>query len=192
MTLQPTTSGPKSWRRILVRTLGILLLLVLGIYLSRNFWIKTVRAYYLGRVTLASEELGRNLPAVDEVEILALGGEVAECTPDSFSPDLGPPVGTISRRSVRGAEAAQLASVWRGIDFDRHYAALCFSPYYALRFRHQGRLVLETAVCWHCSTYTLPAGVFGHVEYGFDSKGTEAQTLLAALTQLCPHPPTSK
>lgn len=189
---QPTTTRPKRRLRILLRAVGVLMLLSLVVYMTRDFWITSLRAYYFGRVYLASEEFGRHLPPVDEIEILALEGEVAEGTPDSFLPDLGPPVGTISRHTIRGADAEQMADIWRGIDFDRHYAALCFSPYYALRFRHQGRLILETSVCWHCSTYTLPVGIFGSAQYGFDAKSKEAQELLATLGQLCPHPPASK
>ncbi len=116
----------------------------------------TLRAYFIGRTYLTAEELGRLLPTVDEVEILALGGEVADGTPDSFPPDIGSRLGTVNRKTIRGAEAEQIASIWRDIDFDRHFASLCHDPFYALRFHLHGRLILETSVCWKCSTYTLP------------------------------------
>ena len=192
MTSQPTTPRPKRWRRFLSWFTGVIIALSLFVYLTRGFWLTTLRAYFIGRTYLAGEEFGRYLPAVDEVEILALGGEVADGTPDSFPPDIGPRLGTVARQTVRGAEAEQIASLWRDIYFDRHFAALCHQPFYALRFRHHGKLILETSVCWHCSTYTLPVGIFGHTEYGFDAESKEAQKLLSTLSQYAPHPPTPK
>jgi hypothetical protein len=129
---------------------------------------------------------------VDEVEILALGGEAGDGQPDSFPPDIGPRLGTVNRRTVRGADAESIRGIWRSISFDRHFAAICHQPFYALRFRHRGKLVLETSVCWECSTYTIPIPVFGSTYYGFDAKSEEAQKLLATLTQYAPHPQTPK
>ena len=171
---------------------GIVLTIGIFAYATREFWFITLRSYLIGRTYVAAEEFGRNLPGVDEVEILVLGGEVAAGTPDSVPGDMGGTVGVVGHRTMHDKEAEQIASLWRNIPFDQHFASLCFSPYYALRFRHQGRLVLETSVCWHCSTYTLPVSVFGHTQYGFDSKSEAAQRLLAMLTQFAPHPATGK
>jgi hypothetical protein len=129
---------------------------------------------------------------VDEIEILALGGEVPDGTPDSFHPDVGTRRGTVNRHTVRGAEAESLASIWRDIYFDRHFAALCHDPYYALRFRYRGKLILETSICWKCRNVILPVGFLGQTEYGFDAKSENGQRLLSTLTQYAPHPPTSK
>ena len=192
MTSQQSATPPKRWRRFLSWFVGLIVALSLVAYLTRGFWLTTLRAYFIGRTYLASEEFGRFLPAVDEVEILALGGEVADGTPDSFPPDIGPRLGTVSRQTVRGAEAEEIASIWRDIYFDRHFASLCHQPFYALRFSYHGKLILETSVCWKCSTYTLPVGIFGHIEYGFDSKSETAQKLLSTLSEYPPHPPTSK
>lgn len=175
-------------RRFFAWFCGIVLLLGLTVYLTRDFWFETLRAYYIGRTYLAGQEYGRFLPAVDEVEILALGGEVPEGTPDSFHPDLGPRRGTFNRHTLRGGEAESLAALWRSLDFDQHFGGACHNPYYALRFRFQGKLILETSICWSCSNVILPVGVFGEVEYGFDAKSQSGKELLATLTRYAPHP----
>ena len=189
---QPTLPRFKRWRRFLAWIFGIVLALIVAICLSRGFWFTTLRAYAIGRTYIAGEEYGRSLPDVDEIEILALGGEVPDGTPDSFRPDLAPRRGTVDRHTVRGADAERLAAIWRSIYFDRHFAALCHDPYYALRFRHRGKLILETSICWECSNVILPVGSLGKTEYGFDAKSEEGQKLLSTLSQYAPHPPTSK
>ncbi len=179
---------PKRWKRRLAWSAGVIALLLLFGYFTRDFWLTTLRSYFIGRSYLAAEEFGRYLPPVDEVEILAVGGKVPEGTPDAFSRDLGVAAGTVNRLTIHGREAEEIAEAWRHIDFDRRYASLCHDPYYALRFRSRGKLVLETSICWKCSTYTLPVSVFGPVPYGFDAKSEEAQTLLSKLSSYAPHP----
>jgi hypothetical protein len=66
---------------------------------------------------------------------------------------------------------------------------LCHDPYYALRFRHGGKLILETSICWKCRNVTLPVGFLGETEYGFDAKSEKAQELLSTLSKHAPHPP---
>lgn len=160
-------------------------------FLTRDFWWTTIRAYGIGRVYIAGQDYGRWLPPVDEIEILALGGAVSEGTPDSFQADMGAYRGTINRRTIRGVEAEAIAALWRDIDFDMHYGSMCHHPYYALRFRHRGKLVLETSVCWGCKNVTVPV-LFMNVHYGFDAKGVEGQKLLAELTRYAPHPEESE
>jgi hypothetical protein len=190
---QPS-KGRFRWKLFLLLFLAAILVLAGGVYyLTQDFWSDNLRAYLIGREYVIGQKYGRFLPPVDEIEIFALGGEVPDGTPDSFSPDIGPRLGTVNRRTIRGAEAESLASLWRGINFDRHFGALCHNPFYALRFRHHGKLVLETSICWKCSNVTLP--MFGHsvaIDYGFDAKSEDGQKLLSTLTQYAPHPPGSK
>jgi hypothetical protein len=189
---QPTAPRRKRWQRFFAWLFGFAITLAVFVYFTREFWLTTLRSYYIGRTYVAAEEYGRFLPAVDEVEILALAGEAAGGQPDSFPPDIGPRIGTVNRHTVRGADAESIRGIWRSISFDRHFAAICHQPYYALRFRHHGKLILETSVCWECSTYTIPIPIFGSTQYGFDAKSEEAQKLLATLAQYAPHPPTPK
>ena len=163
--------------------------IAVAIYLARDYWHDTVLAYYLGRTQLAAERYGFDLPTVDEVEILALGGEAAKGQPDSFPADFGPPASTLNRHTVQGDEAEAIAKIWRLVPTKPLFRLLwCHRPYYALRFRAQGKLLLETSVCWHCGTYSLPVKGLGTSYYGFDAKSEKAQTLLATLTEYAPHP----
>jgi hypothetical protein len=173
----------------------VLLALSLTVYLTRDWRRNALRIYFIGRAYLASQEVGRFLPTVDEVEILALDGEVPTGTPDSFPPDMGPnSIGAVNRQTVRGAEAEGIASIWRQIRFDRPFRptfppiTLCHHPYYALRFRDHGKLLLETSVCWKCASYTLPVEGFGRTTWGFEAKSEPAQKLLSTLRQYAPHP----
>jgi hypothetical protein len=58
---------------------------------------------------------------------------------------------------------------------------MCHNPIYALRFRQHGKLLFETTVCWECHNYTIPLGIFGPAEYGFNSDAKDAQLLLQIL-----------
>jgi hypothetical protein len=188
---QSTIPCRKRWRRLFARFCGVIVALAVFVYFTRGFWITTIRSYCIGRVYVAAQDYGRFLPAVDEVEILALGAEVPKGTSDSFPTDFGASLGTVNRQTIRGAEAEEIADLWRGIEFSDHFAGLCHQPFYAIRFRRHGKLILETSVCWKCSTYTLPI-FFGAVPYGFDSKSDKAQELLAMLTRYAPHPQTTE
>jgi hypothetical protein len=178
----------RRWPRFLAWFCGVMLVVAVGGYLSRDFWFRTLRAYYLGRVQMAGEEYGELLPEVDEVEILALGGTVPEGTPDSFPGDLNTYCRTLNRHTIRGAEAQSLAGLWRSLTF-RQVFSLCHDPYYGLRFRHRGELILETSICWKCSNVSLPVGFFPRTTYGFDAKAEFGQRLLSTLSDYAPHPP---
>src|SRR2546425_10686038 len=109
MMSQQTLPRAKRWRRFLSWFVGVILALAVIVYFTRDFWLTTLRAYLIGRTYIAGEEYGRFLPAVDEVEILALGGEAVAGQPDSFPPDIGPLLGTVNRHTVRDAEAEHIA-----------------------------------------------------------------------------------
>lgn len=184
---ESTIPHRKRWRRLFARFCGVIVALTVFVYLTRGFWITTIRSYFIGRIHIAALDYGRFLPAVDKVEILALRGKVPKGTPDSFPPDIGASLGTVNRQTIRGGKAEEIADLWRGIEFSDHFAAICHQPFYAIRFRHHGKLILETSVCWNYSTYMVPV-FLGNVPYGFDSKSEKAQELLAMLTRYAPHP----
>ena len=160
-------------------------------YLCRKEIVASMKAYYLGRVMVAADEFGQHLGTVDEVEVLALAETTRDDLPDTFHGDLGFRAATAARRTIRDAELDRLLKVWRFLPVGHQYRSLCFQPHYALRFRRGGSLLFETVLCWKCGTYTLPAGVFGTTEYGFDSSSKDAQELLELLTEFTSHPPKS-
>lgn len=140
---------------------------------------------------VAADEFGQHLGPVDEVEILALAPTTRDDLPDTYHGDLGYRASAVARRTIRNDELDRLIDVWRFLPVGHQYRSLCFQPHYALRFRHRGAMVFETVLCWKCGTYTLPAGVFGATEYGFDPSSKGAQELLQLLTEFTPHSPKS-
>ncbi len=154
-------------------------------YGFRDFWFAQVRIYVLGLAEVRAEQFGYRLPDVDEIEVMALGEE-----------DLSAPNGpervanyAIAGRTVlRGEEAEKVATLWRGLFRARGFSAMCHKPGYALRFRQRGKLLFETTVCWECHNYTIPVGIFGRIEYGFDATRKDALSLLELLQSHVPLP----
>jgi len=66
MTGQQTAPGLKRLRRVLSWFAGVIVAFSFFVYLTSDFWLTTLRAYFIGRTYLAGEEFGRFLPAVDE------------------------------------------------------------------------------------------------------------------------------
>lgn len=157
-------------------------------YLYRESLRSTLRAYYLGRAIVASEEFGRDLPEVDEIEVLALGEAGTPGSPDTFYGDMGGSFGTVARQKLSGAEAERIAAIWRSLPTGHQFGALCHHPYYALRFRRNRRLILETSICWTCSNYALPLGLLGTTHFGFGAKSEQGQELFKVLSEYVPHP----
>lgn len=175
-----TTPGLKRW---LVRGAIIGAGLLLVGFCFRDFWFGQMRTYLLGMVEVRAEESGHLLPEVDEIEVIALDAYAVTATADTA---LGHPV---SRRStLRGADAVKVAGLWRYLRRGRGFSAMCHNPVYVLRFRQRGRLLLETSVCWRCHNYTLPVGIFGRTQYGFDSEREDARSLFELLQSFVPLP----
>lgn len=191
-TTPPAAPRRRRWGRVVLGCFGTVVLAVallgLGLYLTADSWVPAAGEHVQKWLADRQQSLGPNLPAVDEVEILALDGLKLSTAADSYPVGVGERSGVLARRTVRGEEAGRIAAHWRGQSFQREYS-LCFDPHYALRFRHQGRLVFETAICWHCHGYTMRMGWLPPILMGFDAKSDEAQRLLTLLTELLPHPP---
>ena len=172
----------KKW---LIRSVAVCVVIFLVGYCFRDFWRSQVRIYLLGLAEVRSDEFGYQLPDVDEIEVMALGD------PDFSAPD-GPErvahYAIAGRATLRGEDAEKVAKLWRYLRRGRGFSAMCHSPAYALRFRQHGTLLFETTVCWHCHNYTIPIGIFGRMEYGFDSKREDAQSLLELLQSHVPLP----
>ena len=104
------------------------------------------------------------LPAVDRIEISelkpVLTGKLNDvdckqaglvCAPDTFPYQPGP-VKTLS-----GAEAIAVASMWRAQKWDRTvHLHGCLAPDHLLRFFKGDKLILQTQVCAACHDITLP------------------------------------
>lgn len=172
----------KKW---LIRVGIVFVSLFLIGYCFRDFWVAQLRVYLFGLIEVRSDQFGHQLPDADEVEVMSLG------RPDFSAPD-GPAYvehyAIAGRSALRGEDAAKVVELWRSLRRGRGFAAMCHDPIYALRFRQQGKLLYETTICWHCHSYTIPWGVLGHGQYGFDADREDAQDLLRFLKSHVPLP----
>lgn len=162
--------------------IGVCLLFLIGVgFLTQDFWSRQARIYIRGWVEVRAEETGRYLPEVDEVEILALGTRIS---PSIEAVESYP---VLARKTVQGDESQAIAAAWRSLPrWDR--VAGCHGPPYALRFRHKGKTLFETTICWHCGNYTMRFGFFDSAYYGFDARSKAAQELLRLLQAEVPGP----
>jgi hypothetical protein len=171
-------------RRRLVIWSSVLLLVALLLW---QFGGHLLAVYLLGSIEVSARDHVRWLGTVDEVEICSIGGDPRPGDSDTFTGDNGP-LAIIGRQTVRGKEAQEIAELWRSLSTGRAYKALCFEPVYGLRFRHNGKVLLKTSVCWKCQTFTLPVALFGQMPDGFDAKSEPAQQLLKVLQTHVPLP----
>lgn len=82
----------------------------------------------------------RNLPAVDQIELLQLksrdgqfgGGEI------------------LATKVLTGAAAKKLAALWRKQTYTSSDSA-CHEPAYAIKFYSRGKLLAHATVCWSCN-----------------------------------------
>jgi hypothetical protein len=174
----------KKW---LIRTAAFLALAGLFVYATRSFWFRQFRIYALGLAEVRAEEFGMNLPEVDEIEVMALHQGRDERQPDG--PDHVHGYSIAGRKTLRQSDASHVATRWRSLPTARVFSGLCHLPGYALRFRHKGKLIFETTVCWQCHNFTIPMVGSARTEYGFDKRSKASQDLLAVLQSHVPLPP---
>ena len=79
------------------------------------------------------------LGAMDRVEVLSI---------DDSGQDIGPVNGI---RSLTGARAQQLATIWRRQRLSGPSSAACHNPPFAVIFYSGKKVVLHATVCWGCS-----------------------------------------
>jgi|SRR5580658_1694772 hypothetical protein len=176
----------KRWARKIFVLSFIAVCLVVVFFFTRNFWHDQLRIYLLGSIEVAAERY-QDLPDdIDTVEIYTLG-QNANGNPYGFIGDLT--VGTVSHKTLTGADAQKVAKLWGRFRVGREFQAMCFEPVYGLQFKQKGKIYFQTSVCWRCAGYTLPVPPFGTAENGFDAKSNQAQELLKTLENYLPLPP---
>jgi len=183
------------WQRRLLCGLA-LVICCLGIgYATKDFWQEQCKIYIWGSIEVAADKYGWHLPkSIDSVEVFTLSSNVDAADTNGFCGDYPEPYATISHATLTGTNAARVIELWRSQVPGRNFQAMCFEPAYGLQFKQNGKIYFQTAVCWHCSGYTLPVYVFAikHiVENGFDSKSKNGQQLLLTLESILPLPPPS-
>jgi hypothetical protein len=154
------------WRRTL-RILG-LVLLVCGIVVGAVYWFygdgvnRLVQLHWQefarGQIQKAVTRYGKNLPEVDEVRIKLLH-EVPTSSSDKIYElpvESSVTYYVINQKTLTGEEARAIATLWRQINWDEDAGAGCHMPHHVVEFRHQGKTILESTVCFICSNVTLP------------------------------------
>jgi hypothetical protein len=181
----------KNWKRKILVTFGVLICLGVFAFLSKDFWRQQLRIYTLGQIEVAAEHC-QNLPEdIDMVEVFTLSDSRNPDDTNGFAGDFEP-IGTLEHKTVTGADAKEIVTLWGKFAVGRQLQAMCFQPVYGLQFKRKGEIYFQTSVCWECSGYTLPISFFGPVhivENGFESKSKGAQKLLETLERVLPLPP---
>ncbi|HEX4144407.1 MAG TPA: tetratricopeptide repeat protein [Pirellulales bacterium] len=123
------------------------------------------------------------LPRVDSAVVCVLGED--DESPNSFPiwPDKRN-LEILSQAELRGARAEDLAKLWRSREFGKDFV-MCHDPIYGLRFYSQGKLLLETSLCWNCFNCYVQ---LGPQSYRFIAFGDENDSLLNYLQSVAPLP----
>ena len=127
------------------------------------------------------------LPKVSKVELYAiqLYGSPSEGSPKGKTFPIRPykmDATIISERVVEGADAEQIAALWRNLELGWQFQALCHTPFYGLRFYSGKKLLFETSVSWECNNFYVPKGWIG-----FNAKAASGQALFKLLESLLPY-----
>jgi hypothetical protein len=183
----------KKWQQKLLCGLAVTIGCVVTGYATRDFWREQFKIYVWGSIEVASDNYGWHLPkTIDSVEVFTLSSKVDAANTNGFYGDYPEPYATLSHATLTGTNAARVIELWRSQMLGRNFQAMCFEPAYGLQFKQNGKIYFQTAVCWHCSGYTLPIYMFGIKrieENGFDSKSKSGQQLLLTLESFLPLPP---
>lgn len=144
-----------------------------------------------------SPEYASKLPDCDRVEVFLLAGDLKkpESAADRFP--VRPYCGSsrvLQKKELKGAEAAKLCSLWRGLTFDNRMQVLSHSASYGLRFHRADKLVLETTVSFSCGNFYYPRTAFPMMpgEYswhGFRTGDDAGKALASFLKSVIPAKP---
>ena len=141
------------------------------------------RAYEIGHLEIAAETYGSLLPTVSQVDLFAFGESADYKTnifrlryskTDSFA--------FTNHITLRGKAAEEFAGKWRRLTFGWGYQSMCFEPAFGMRFSSDEKCVFETAVCLHCTGFTVPVGG-GSAVTGFNSRTPNFQVFSNSLVQ---------
>lgn len=175
-------------KHLLAALMGLALLLIAGVWFSRDFLRDSVRAYIWGTIHLAGEKYGNLLPEVDQMEIYLLQPESRDDSQGFGMPDnpsIQIPIA--GSKVLTGEEASTFANAWREMTFGAAWGAMCHEPAYGLRFRHGQEMILETTLCWKCSNFYVPSPL-GTILCGFRKKDSKAEAFWEILQGHLPLP----
>lgn len=80
-------------------------------------------------------------------------------------------------KTVEGAEAQKIASLWRRQTF-LPYSAICHMPGYAVKFYVRDKLIVYASLCWECNNIGFHTPKLKGTQ-GFGGRDKNGQQLLA-------------
>jgi hypothetical protein len=107
----------------------------------------------------------RDMPAVEKVELLKL-----KKRGDLWDGE------TEASKVVGGAEAQEIAALWRSQTYLPH-SAVCHNPGYAIKFYSGGRLLVYASLCWECDNIGFLTPALGKTQ-GFGGRDKKGRQLL--------------
>lgn len=189
-------AGPVVAHRIrLLTSAATLALALLAVSCASRLSRDDQRALTLGWTELAGMKATAELPAIDRLDLVQFDPKQSVAAGEDAFPIQGPdwvlfhPI--TARKALTPAERDEFMKAWRALRTGASYSALCHHPIYGLRLHGQGRLVLETTVCYECANFTVPTPR-GHAWCGFDTKDRAGTNLFALLVRHIPLPPSVK
>lgn len=133
-----------------------------GIGYAYRFKLRSLlKSYYKYEMAHAIKAHVAGLPEIDEARLIAIESPTKGAGVGSYS--VGSEKYTIvADKSFVGEQAQHLAGRWRQLKFQT-YANSCFHPHHAIQFRKNGKVIMESVVCFTCRGVLLPALAFNNV-----------------------------
>ena len=128
--------------------------------------------------------------AITEVKIYCLAGSPGTAGQGTFpilpyGKDVTRPVyGSIT---ISGDELEKFMDCWMFQEVSIESGAMCHDPPYGFRLLSGEKLITETSICWHCSNFVLPNGLFGPHFQGFNPDSRAGKKLLAFCDERLPY-----
>lgn len=95
----------------------------------------------------------------------------------------------VCRATLKGNDLAEIAALWKALDFDIKHDGMCHYPVYRLKLYSGFLKKLDVTACWSCGNLN-PASSYPPVpKMGFDSESPDARRLYKALQAHCPGTP---
>ena len=125
---------------------------------------------------------------VDEIIIVRLQGTDAQEQSSTVSVDpYDSNYGSYGEKALVGTDVDKFWEHWSEIDPGGGSTTLCHDPVYYFIFKHDGKIVFRTSVCWACENFFVTSKLFGSGWINFASSGEPARKLLEYCDQLLPY-----
>lgn len=157
----------------------LLIASVLG-FTFRDALGSAAKRYFERSTARAAVKYGSGLPEIDEVRITRIAEEPPQVDMGKKRVLFSDPMllHVVGRKTMAGAEAQEIARLWRAQRLHSRYMAGCFDPHHVLEFRSRGSTVCEAVVCFGCGNTTLPMFPAGTLVSFEAASGEEAPEYL--------------